>query len=49
MLREHDGKVQGEPHEAECRYKVTGDSLDHAPQFFKSYEAANFYAHQANE
>jgi len=26
----HDGVTQGEPRKAKCRYKVTGDSMDHA-------------------
>lgn len=26
----HDGVAQGEPRKAKCRYKVTGDSMDHA-------------------
>lgn len=44
-----DTMAQGEPRKAVCRYKVTGDSVDHASQLFKSYEVANFYTHRINE
>lgn len=49
LLYEHDGEAQGEPREIECRYKVIGDSMDHAAQLFKNYEAANFYAYDNDE